>query len=142
MKRFRFALLVILIAFFGLCIYKGTSKAITPQSDTATSRLTLEILPALEVDLLSTEKRTSPNWIEATFNLGVRSNTAWTLSYAVQESNLSSPATCQTGGELGRRNLNNSQQRISLSCQQALSWGDKAADQELAVTYSVAAILP
>ena len=142
MKPDRFVLLVLLIAFFGLCIYKGTARAITPQTDSATSRLTLEILPALEVDLLSTEKRTSPNQIEAIFNLGIRSNTAWTLSYAVQESDLSSPATCQTGGELGRRNLDNSQQQISLSCRQAISWEDKAADRELALTYSVAPVLP
>lgn len=128
-------LITILAAFaFTATAAKAQIKTAT---DSATQKLTLTILPAVEYTTLSeTVVEENPTERITQYEIGVRANTGWTVNYSVYDQGLINPTNCNTSGTIGQRNKNDNYQRFYLICQSSFSWADEASSTSY-ITYNI-----
>jgi hypothetical protein len=131
-------LLCALVALYAFWPGEGTSRT-DPQSVKQQSTITLEILPAIETQILSESEQVQVGrTIYKSFTLGVRANTAWSLDTEITTPTaLTDQGICQTASAVGQRNLDNGFQVVEIDCAQPISWADQPT--AIGLAYSVSA---
>jgi len=147
MNKIKIVIGLVALIYFSVLIGFGLNNAkanySTDGSASASSELTVVVLPAIEQVLLSDQSWQTPTKLNRQINLGVRANfNNWSLDYyAIPTDGRSNPASCNTFGTIGNRNLDSSFQEIGLSCSQKISYGDSSNWPAIDVVYQVKSAL-
>jgi hypothetical protein len=127
-------IIFIIFAFFWIIfIAKGQdAKAATAST---TQELTLVILTAVEMHLDPLGQASySATKLEQPYQLRIRANTNWQVSFSVDSSFSQAPVFPST--IKGARNRDNSYQVYGATLQQPLSWADNG-NESIAISYSL-----
>lgn len=120
MKKIIYILVAVL--FF---LFAGNANG---ASDSATSTLTVHVLPAFESTEIGSSYQDNVLDITASKSIAVRSNTSWTLEVQAVSNGFVNPSYCYTQGAVGLSNgqagVGNSAQFVDIICNQEKSWGD------------------
>lgn len=126
------ALLALISLFLYLALISGPARAITPASDSVTSRLTLTVLPAIQIEVLDAgPQETSTEAVSKAFGIHLWANTKWSLSEPKMAGGLAEEGSCSASRTTGARNSSDAPQEISVVCLQPLSWADQPGFQEI-----------
>lgn len=138
------SLLLALLSFvLYLAIICGPANgSVTPATDSATSTLTLTVLPAVQIEILDQGPETvSALSAEKAFTIHVWANTAWSITELTISSGMIEDGSCAASRTSGPRNLDDRPQEVSLVCLQPLSWADGPGLQEMTIGQVIAAPL-
>jgi hypothetical protein len=133
------ALLSLLAFLFYLLFVVGSAGA--AKTDSETSRLTLTVLPAVEIEISKEPPLVDSDQASSSFSIRLWANTAWAISEPEVSSPLAEPGACTASRLTGPRNFDNAPQEIEVLCLQPMSWADGPGSYLLRLDQIVAAPL-
>ena len=134
------ALLALLSFILYLVLVIGPAKGATA-TDSETSKLTLTVLPAVEIEVRKADPVVGIDQASTGFSINLWANTAWSISEPTISSGMVEEGSCAASRLRGSRNLDNRPQEISVVCLQPMSWGDDLGTYEVTLDQVVASTL-